>query len=167
MLFRSSQEYAKVLSELSQDSARNRLIAKDVAAAAGNGAGTCLVLSDRKAHCETIKSLLDSHGVASEMLTGDIANGKRQEIIARLNRGQIKVLISTTQLLSEGFDAKCLETLFLITPITWHGRLTQCVGRCLRPAPGKTKAAVFDYVDAHVPVLAASARARRRVYADG
>jgi superfamily II DNA or RNA helicase len=46
-----SEEYARMLSELTQDPARNALIAADVTREAENGGGVCLVLSDRKAHC--------------------------------------------------------------------------------------------------------------------
>jgi superfamily II DNA or RNA helicase len=43
-----SEEYSRMLSELTQDPARNALIAADVAQEAGNGGGVCLVLTDRK-----------------------------------------------------------------------------------------------------------------------
>jgi hypothetical protein len=32
----------------------------------------------------------------------------------------------------------------------------------MRPAPGKDKARLYDYIDANIPVLEASARARER-----
>jgi superfamily II DNA or RNA helicase len=38
------------------------------------------------------------------------------------------------------------------------------MGRVLRPAKGKKKATVFDYVDSQVDVLRAAARARQKVY---
>ena len=34
----------------------------------------------------------------------------------------------------------------------------------MRPAPGKDKATVYDYIDKNVPVLVAAARTRQRVY---
>ena len=73
-------------------------------------------------------------------------------------------MIATGQLIGEGFDCKELSTLFLATPIKFDGRLTQYLGRVLRPAPGKDKAKVYDYCDVHVGVLAASARSRQQVY---
>jgi superfamily II DNA or RNA helicase len=48
--------------------------------------------------------------------------------------------------------------------VRFSGRVVQYLGRVLRPAPGKTRARVFDYVDAAVAPLAAAARARQRVY---
>jgi superfamily II DNA or RNA helicase len=81
-----------------------------------------------------------------------------------LNSGRVKVLCATGQLIGEGFDCKELSTLFLATPIKFDGRVLQYLGRVLRPAPGKQRAKVFDYVDSNVGVLKASATARRRVY---
>jgi superfamily II DNA or RNA helicase len=61
-------EYSKMLSELTQDPARNALIASDVASEAGNGGGVCLVLSDRKAHCEALRAVLAARGVNASIL---------------------------------------------------------------------------------------------------
>ena len=159
-----SEEYSTMLTELTRDPERNQLIALDVAAEAKNGGGICLVLSDRKAHCETLRALLGLCDVQCEVLTGDVANGNRQQVIDRLNQGKVKVLVATGQLIGEGFDCKRLSTLFLATPIRFDGRVIQYLGRVLRPAPGKDKAKVYDYVDAHIGVLKASAKARERVF---
>ena len=73
-------------------------------------------------------------------------------------------MIATGQLIGEGFDCKDLSTLFLATPIRFSGRVVQYLGRILRPASGKEKARLFDYVDVHVDTLKNAARARQRVY---
>jgi len=161
----ASEEYSKMLSELTEDPKRNQLIAHDVAEEAKNGGGVCLVLSDRKFHCETLHRLLKQQGVSSELLTGDLSNGQRQVVLERLNRKRVKVLVATGQLIGEGFDFADLSTLFLATPVKFSGRVLQYIGRVLRPAPGKEKARVFDYVDVRVGVLKASAKAREKVYA--
>jgi superfamily II DNA or RNA helicase len=161
-----SLEYSKTLSELTQNPARNFLIASDVAKEAGNGGGVCLVLSDRKAHCEALQAAIQGHGIEAHLLTGDLSNGERQAVVEALNAGQVKVLVATGQLIGEGFDCKELSTLFLATPIKFNGRLLQYLGRVLRPAPGKAKAIVYDYVDP-VGVLKNAARARQRVYGKG
>ena len=156
-----------MLSELTQDLERNLLIASDVASEANNGGGICLVLSDRKKHCEALQALLQSeYHLHSELLTGDVPTKQRQGIVERLNQGKVKVLVATGQLIGEGFDCKGLSTLFLTTPIKFNGRVLQYLGRVLRPAPGKKKSKVYDYVDANVGVLVASAKARRKVYSN-
>ena len=159
-------DYSRMLSELTADDERNRLIADDVAREARSNPGTTLVLSDRKKHCETLWSLIKYRNDAScEFLTGDRSDQERKEIIQRLNQGRIKILVATGQLIGEGFDCPNLATLFFATPVRFSGRVLQYIGRVLRPAPGKQKAKIVDYVDIYVDVLVSAARARERVYA--
>lgn len=158
-------EYSKMLSELTSDDARNRLIAADVAGEVSKGEGVCLVLTDRKLHAETLNAILRyKYHLSSDLLTGDLTMNQRREVVDRLDRGEIEVLVATGQLIGEGFDCSNLSTLFLATPIRFSGRVLQYLGRVLRPAPGKTGARVYDYVDVNVEVLTAAARARQRVY---
>jgi superfamily II DNA or RNA helicase len=158
-------EYSKMLSELTADTDRNVLIASDVARETAASSGICLVLSDRKAHCENLQSLLKFRfKIDSELLTGDLSLGERQKIIERLNQQKANVVIATGQLIGEGFDCKNLSTLFLATPISFSGRVLQYLGRVLRPAPGKKMARVFDYIDIHVETLTKAAKTRQRVY---
>jgi superfamily II DNA or RNA helicase len=84
--------------------------------------------------------------------------------VAAIRGGELGVLISTVQLIGEGFDCPDLCTLFLTTPIKFTGRVLQVVGRILRPAAGK-QPKVYDYVDP-VRVLHASAQARLRLFAE-
>jgi len=158
-------EYSKMLSELTADTERNVLIASDVARETASNDGICLVLSDRKAHCENLRALLKyRYKINSELLTGDLNMDDRQKVILRLNKSEANVVIATGQLVGEGFDCRNLSTLFLVTPIRFSGRVIQYLGRVLRPAPGKTVARVFDYVDIHVDTLTKAAMARQRVY---
>ena len=158
-------EYSKMLSELTADTERNVLIASDVALETSTSNGICLVLSDRKAHCENLQALLKYRfKLDAELLTGDLSQGERQKVIERLNQKKAKVVIATGQLIGEGFDCKNLSTLFFATPVSFSGRVLQYLGRVLRPAPGKKKARVFDYIDIHVDILTKAARARQRVY---
>jgi len=158
-------DYSKMLAELCADDRRNHQITQDVAWESQNTPGVCLVLSDRKKHCANLQSLLKyKHHIAADLLTGDLNNRQRQLVVERLDAGEVKVLVATGQLIGEGFDCKNLATLFLATPIRFSGRLVQYLGRILRPAKGKAKARVFDYVDIHVESLVGAAKARQRVY---
>ena len=158
-------DYSRMLSELTTDDERNRLIADDVAREALISPGTNLVLSDRKKHCETLWSLIKyRNDAACEFLTGDLSEQQRKDIIERLNHGRIKILVATGQLIGEGFDCPNLATLFFATPVRFSGRVLQYIGRVLRPAPGKKKAKIYDYIDINVDVLVSAARARQKVY---
>ena len=158
-------EYSKMLSELTTDTQRNVLIASDVARETKRNTGICLILSDRKGHCENLRALLKYRfKIDAELLTGDLSMDERRNVVERLNQSEANVVIATGQLVGEGFDCRNLATLFLATPIRFSGRVIQYLGRVLRPAPGKTVARVFDYVDIHVDTLTKAAMARQRVY---
>lgn len=160
----ASSDYSKVLSELTMDPERNDMICDDVVRELETATGICLVLSDRKAHCQSLGQILAEKGIKAEILTGDTKATEREEITRRLACGGVKVIVATGQLIGEGFDCPALSTLFLATPLKFSGRLIQYMGRVLRTAPGKTTGRVFDYVDVKVGVLKASAWARAYVY---
>lgn len=159
-------EYSTVLSELSANNRRNRLIIRDLSREAENP-GVCLVLSDRAEHLHELSFLAHCAGIDDRaVLTGQTSKREREAIVSRLAAGQIKVLFATGQLIGEGFDARSLGVLFLATPIKFSGRLIQYLGRILRPAPGKESATIYDYVDSHIPVFEASFVSRQKVYAN-
>ena len=158
--------YSKMLLELTMNDERNHLIASDVVKEIQKGKGVSLVLSDRKRHCETLVSLLRyKHHVDADLLTGDLSNEKRQNVLRRVNTGAVPVVIATGQLVGEGFDCPNLTSLFLATPIRFSGRVLQYLGRVLRPATDKKSARVYDYVDIRVGVLQSAAKHRQKVYA--
>jgi superfamily II DNA or RNA helicase len=162
------KDYSKMLMELTADDERNRLIASDVAAEVKKNRGVCLVLSDRKKHCQMLKGLLTyKYKIEADLLTGDLTNEQRKDVLARIGKGGIRVLIATGQLIGEGFDCKNLSTLFLTTPVRFSGRVLQYLGRVLRPSKEKARARVYDYVDIKVGVLRTAANARQKVYSQG
>ena len=82
-------DYSRMLSELTVDDDRNRLIASDVEKEVRSGNGVCLVLSDRKKHCETLQGILRyKFDLDSELLTGDLNNEARKAVLSRLNQGR-------------------------------------------------------------------------------
>ena len=157
--------YSKMLLELTMNDERNHLIAADVVKEIQREEGVCLVLSDRKRHCETLLSLLRyKHHIDADLLTGDLSNEQRQNVLQRVKSGAVPVVIATGQLVGEGFDCPNLTSLFLATPIRFSGRVLQYLGRVLRPAADKNSARVYDYVDVRVGVLKSAAKHRQKVY---
>ncbi len=156
-------DYQPLITALTKDSGRNRMIVDDVVKMTGTAAhGTQLLVSDRVSHCQVFAELLESRGVRVAMLTGQTPAEQRSRIVRRVQEGDVQVLVATLQLIGEGFDCSGLSTLYLTTPITFEGRLLQVLGRIMRPEEGK-RARVFDYVDESVSVLRRSAENRRRV----
>jgi len=150
--------YQALMKSLTRNQARNGLIVDDIVKEAATREGTILVVSDRVQHCEELADLLGKQGLSAPVLTGQTRPDERAELVAAIMQGRVRILISTVQLIGEGFDCPNLTTLFLTTPIKFTGRLLQVVGRVLRPAEGKTPR-VYDYVDP-VKVLASSAQSR-------
>lgn len=150
--------YQALMKALTSNAARNQLIVEDILKEAKEATGTILVVSDRVKHCQELAALLEKQQCPAAVLTGKLPAEQRTHLVESLRQGRIKVLISTVQLIGEGFDCPDLSTLFLTTPIKFSGRLLQVVGRILRPALGK-QAKVYDYVDP-VGVLSASAQSR-------
>jgi superfamily II DNA or RNA helicase len=96
-------------------------------------------------------------------LTGQTPTKERERIIQELQSGEYHYLVATGPLIGEGFDLPEIGTLALATPLKFSGRLIQYIGRALRPAPGKDKAIILDFVDRH-PVFEHSARSRWGTY---
>lgn len=156
-------DYQALISALTKHEGRNRQIATDIVDWVKNDpTSTALVVSDRVSHCKIFVELLEKHGIAVELLTGQIPPDKRNQIVADVKNGSVQVLVATLQLISEGFDCSGLSSLFLTTPISFEGRLVQVIGRILRPGENKVPV-VYDYVDSQVAALRRSSAARQKV----
>ena len=100
---------------------------------------------------------------STSVLRGGLGVKARAAALARLEpdlTGPPLLALATGSYLGEGFDCPALDTLFLVAPIAFKGRLVQYVGRIIRPHPGKDSARVHDYHDVHVPDLAHSPNRR-------
>ncbi len=157
-------EYSKLIKALANNEKRNDQIVHDIATLLDkNHSGTLLIVSDRIAHCRVLQEKLALLGYDASLLTGRIHPEERERIVAGVQTGDVQVLISTLQLIGEGFDCPGLTTIVLATPIKFEGRLLQVVGRVMRPLQGKT-AMVLDYADNKIPVLRRSAGNRKVLF---
>ena len=147
------------------DPERNRQIITDILEVVGAGR-TPLVLTSRKEHLERL--LVGLSGVEHVIvLKGGMGKKQRQaaaEKLASIPDGIPRVILATGSYIGEGFDDSRLDTLFLTMPISWRGTLQQYVGRLHRIHDGKKVVRVYDYVDAHVPMLARMYEKRLKGY---
>ena len=74
-------------------------------------------------------------------------------------------IVSTESYLGEGFDLARLDALFLATPISWDGNVTQQAGRLHRSCEGKSDVVIYDYIETSVPMLERMYRKRLKTYA--
>ena len=150
---------------LAADEARNTLILNDVLAALEAGRYP-LVLTERRDHLEALRVRFEKFAKNVVVLRGGMGSRERQvaEEALHVPEPEERLVLSTGRFLGEGFDDSRLDTLFLISPISWKGTLAQYVGRLHREHEGKAEVRVYDYVDANVPVLARMAAKRRAGY---
>lgn len=132
---------------------RNRIIVSDVLKDAVNN-NFCIVVSDRREHCEILYNLLLVGWEQTGIATGKYSKKYVQEQVERFNKKEITVLVTTTQLLGEGFDVPFINRAFIAMPFRAEAKAEQIVGRVQRTSPGKDNAIVYDYVDADIGVLA-------------
>ena len=161
--------FNQVIDELCASETRNELIVREVTEAVGNGRSP-LVLSKRKEHARALCELLERAGCSARLLVGGGTLKQRREKLDEALRelgveGASPVFVATDSYLGEGFDASKLDALFLATPVSWDGRVTQQAGRLHRTHEGKNDVVIYDYVDASVPTLDRMHKKRLRTYA--
>lgn len=85
-------------------------------------------------------------GVPAAHVDGETPADEREEIFRKFRSGEVLVL-SNVSIATEGVDIPDCEVVQLARPTQSLSLYLQCVGRGLRPAPGKTHAIVLDHAD--------------------
>ena len=137
------------------------LIAIDVIkeAQAGN---CCIVISLRKEYCEMLHDVIKRGWNKVGIATGDYSDKHNNSQVEKLESGEITALVTTFELLGEGFDVKKLNRGFLALPFKEKTRVEQAVGRIQRTCSGKEDAVLYDYVDSNIGIL--KNQFRHRIY---
>lgn len=135
-----------------ENKARNATIVADVLKEAEMGK-SCLVVSDRKVHCENLYDLLKKKWKKTGIVTGDYKKSHIDEEIRKTNEKETTILVATYSLFGEGTDIPVLERAFVAMPFRSKAKVVQLVGRVQRSAAGKKDAIVYDYVDVGVGIL--------------
>jgi DNA repair protein RadD len=99
------------------------------------------------AHSVHLRNEFRRADVLAEHLDGSTPIEERDRILAQLADGTIEV-VTNCSVLCEGWDQPSVSCLVLARPTKSLGLYRQMVGRCLRPAPGKTEALILDHAGA-------------------
>ena len=144
---------------------RNEMIASDVKKAIAEGRFP-LILTERKEHLAILEEMLKPHIENLSVLYGGIGVKERRKIFEKLNSSDDapKALLATGAYIGEGFDDPRLDTLFIVMPIAFKGKVIQYAGRLHRKHHTKTDIRIYDYVDQKVSVLAAMYKKRLKAY---
>ena len=157
--YRHRADWAPLLDALIADEKRNEQIAgiADREIQQGN---SVLILSRRIEHLERIQETMGEKAV---ILTGKVAQKKRNQILHDFRRGKIQCVLAT-QLADEALDVPRLNRVMLVYPGKHDGRLVQQIGRAMRKNPEKKDAVVYDVVDGRVGPFREQWRQRKKFY---
>ena len=109
---------------------------------------------------------LQAAGILCRSINGSTRAAARAETLRELRDpdSPVRCLLATYQLAKEGLDIPRADRLFLVQPVRDATAIQQAVGRIMRPAPDKTDALVYDFVDILVPTCKSQFSARKTVY---
>jgi superfamily II DNA or RNA helicase len=95
-------------------------------------------------HARTISDAFNKAGIKSESIDGSLDYQERRRRISDFRQG-ITMVLSSCDLVSEGFDLPAIEVGISLRPTASVGLWLQQVGRCLRTTEGKTTAIILDH----------------------
>ncbi len=148
------------------DEDRNRMICDDVIQNLRENRSP-IILTERKEHLELLKELLQDSVKHLVVLHGGMRAPQRREMLSKLANvpaDEERLILATGPYIGEGFDDPRLDTLFLVMPFSFKGKMVQYAGRLHRKYDGKTEVRIYDYVDHMVPVLQKMYKKRLRAY---
>lgn len=96
------------------------------------------------AHAKNVADEFNAAGVAAASVDGNMYAPLRDDNLRGLADGRIKV-ITSCDLISEGFDSPAVGCAILLRPTQSLGLFIQQVGRAVRIAPGKEYTTILDH----------------------
>ena len=144
--------YTKLIKHLTTDTERNKQIARAIMKEKEH---SCLILSNRLAHLETIRNLLPYEmQEKSAMISGKMTSKKdkalREKIMDKMRSGELRYLFGTFSIAREGVDIPILDRLFMATPEKFSSIVIQSIGRIARVAEEKGQPIAYDFVDEQI-----------------
>jgi Uncharacterized protein conserved in bacteria len=147
--FNSKIDKFETLSKvLVHDSARNKIIIKDVMTELNQGKKVVLI-SERKEHIDTLNLYLKQF-YETVTLSGDDSEQSKSLKWKLLKDGDFQALITTGQYFGEGTDLSNISSVFLVYPFSFEGKLIQYIGRVQRSEIAPT---IYDYRDSKIRYL--------------
>lgn len=97
-------------------------------------------------HSIKISKILQEKGINAKAVWGQMPYKERKQTIEDFKSGDIDVLCNC-QLLTEGFDAPCIEAIIIARPTKSKSLYCQMVGRGVRNFPGKNYCYLYELGD--------------------
>lgn len=146
--YSKTDEFETLSKILIHDSSRNKLILEDVFIELKLGKKV-VIITERKEHINTLNQYL-KHTFETITLSGDDSESSRNLKWKMLKDGNYQVLITTGQYFGEGSDLQNANSLFLVYPFAFEGKLIQYIGRVQRSELTPT---IYDYRDIKIDYL--------------
>jgi superfamily II DNA or RNA helicase len=153
------QAYNKLLEAITEDNDRNDLIAKYLIRLK-NAGRKILLLSPRINHLKNIIQKVPE----AQSFDGKTTAKKRDELLSKLESGEISILCATPKLAAEGLDRPAIDCLVIASVIKNRIEITQAIGRIMRKAKGKKDAYVIDFMDGEKGMVGACFWSRHKIY---
>lgn len=153
-------------SRLIADTERTSLIIQEGLDAYARGRHV-IILTGRKQHLRDLVAGFVGKVERIFTISSDLKAKERDLVMAEIEAlpsSIPRIVVSTWQLVGEGFDHAPLNTLIQCLPYSWEGTVTQCAGRLDRYLPDKLDSEIIDIVDEGHPISLKMWKARRRAY---
>lgn len=140
---------------LANNKERNDLIFDDILKELEKGRSP-LVITERLEHLDGLSEKLQGFAKNIIVLKGGMTKKERTAVFAKLKAipdNAERIILATGKFIGEGFDDARLDTLFLLLPISFEGRVEQYAGRLHREHAEKSDVRIYDYVDSSHPIL--------------
>lgn len=147
--FNSKTDNFETLSKiLVHDSERNKLILSDIKNELSKEKRIAII-TERKEHIDTLYLFLKQfYEVVT--LSGDDSDANKKIKWQTLHQANFQILITTGQYFGEGSDLSNINSLFLVYPFSFKGKLIQYIGRVQRSEINPT---IYDYRDMKIDYL--------------
>lgn len=135
---------------LISDEARNEMICDDVLQNLRERRSP-IILTERKEHLELLRTRLQQSVKHLVVLHGGMRAPQRREMLSKLAsvpEDEERLILATGPYIGEGFDDPRLDTLFIVMPFSFKGKMVQYTGRLHRQYACKREIRIYDYVDA-------------------
>jgi len=151
-----ADNYTTIINELCLDENRNRQIIEVIKQ---NIKRKILLLTDRIEHINILENMLRLENIEFVCVHGSQNKKKQVENMQKVKRSSL--ILATTSYFGEGVDFPHLNTILFATPISYHGRLIQYLGRIGR---GNQECLAIDFLDSKNAMLNSSYKKRLEGY---
>ena len=151
-------DFNELLSQLSEDQARNALIVENAFSDWESG-HSVLVTTRRVAHAYLLASMLEDNGVPTNVFSAPSFERamQRQVLVAAILSRKSRMIIASEQIIRLGANLNPLDRLHIATPIASKTNLEQLIGRIRRKDKSATSCkkdcGVRYYLDCQVSYL--------------